>query len=131
MKNRFIAATAEYSDYGRNVPAPYMRGSFTLESIPQTASFTVTALGFYDAYVNGTRVTKGIMAPYVSNPDGVVVFDRYDIRRLLRVGKNTIGLILGNGFTNAFGGFTWGFDKADFRSFWNAFGVSKGVFSKA
>ena len=23
------------------------------------------------------------------------------------------------------------FDKADFRSFWNAFGVSKGVFSKA
>ncbi len=116
MKNRFIAATAEYSDYGRNVPAPYMRGSFTLESIPQTASFTVTALGFYDAYVNGTRVTKGIMAPYVSNPDGVVVFDRYDIRRLLRVGKNTIGLILGNGFTNAFGGFTWGFDKADFRA---------------
>ena len=112
----FIAATKEFADYGREVPAPYLRGKFVLEKFPAAAKLTITALGFYDAYINGARITKGILAPYIGNPDQVVVYDEYDIRPYLREGENVLGLILGNGFANNFGGYVWDFDKASFRA---------------
>ena len=43
-------------------------------------------------------------------------YDTYDVHTLLRQGKNCIGLLLGNGISNAIGGFVWDFDKASFRS---------------
>lgn len=94
-----------------------MRGVFALgdENI-ENAKIRITALGFYDLYVNGTRVTKGILAPYISNPDQVVVYDEYDIAALLKKGKNAIGLILGNGFTNNYGGVPWDIHLAKFRA---------------
>ena len=112
----FIAATKEFADYGREVPAPYLRGKFALKKLPSSAKLTVTALGFYDVYLNGIRITKGILAPYICNPDQVVVYDEYDILPFLREGENVLGLILGNGFTNNFGGYVWDFDKASFRA---------------
>lgn len=113
---RFVSAGEEYCDFDRRVPAPYMRGTFLLEKEAENAFITITALGFYDLYVNGARITKGILAPYISNPDQIVVYDRYDVKRYLRRGKNAVGLILGNGFSNGFGGFVWEFDKAPFRA---------------
>lgn len=112
----FIAATKEFADYDREVPAPYLRGKFALKKLPSSAKLTVTALGFYDVYLNGIRITKGILAPYICNPDQVVVYDEYDILPFLREGENVLGLILGNGFTNNFGGYVWDFDKAPFRA---------------
>lgn len=34
---------------------------------------------------------------------------------ILKNGKNTLGIVLGNGLRNAWGGFIWDFDKAVFR----------------
>ncbi len=116
FENVFKAATREYSDFERDVPAPYIRGSFTLKLRPKQAEIAVTALGFYDLYINGARVTKGILAPYIGNPDQVVVYDRYEISAHLRAGENVVGLILGNGFTNNYGGLPWDIDKASFRA---------------
>lgn len=113
---RFIKATEEYSDYDRHVPAPYMRGVFQVNVLPDSAKLTITALGFYDVFINGIRVSKGILAPYISNPDQIVVFDTYDILPYIRCGENVIGLLLGNGFTNSFGGIPWDFQKETFRS---------------
>lgn len=112
----FRAASKEFSGYEKDVPAPYMRGSFFLESVPKSAEISITALGFYDLYINGKRLTKGILAPYISNPDQVVVYDKYEIAAFLRKGKNVLGLILGNGFTNNYGGMPWDIDKASFRA---------------
>lgn len=116
LEKSFIAATKEYSDYYRNVPAPYIRGTFTLEGMPKKSEIVITALGFYDLYINGRRITKGILAPYICNPEQVVVYDSYEIGDYLRLGKNVIGLILGNGFTNNYGGRPWEIDKASFRA---------------
>ena len=116
FESTFIAATREFADYDKIVPAPYMRAAFTLNKAPQSARISITALGFYDLYVNGTRITKGILAPYISNPDQVVVYDLYDVAPLLQKGKNVIGLLLGNGFSNNFGGISWDLEKAPFRA---------------
>ncbi len=116
FSEKFIKATEEYCDYSRYVPAPYMRRSFVLEKAPEKAEITLTALGFYRLYINGTDITKGILAPYISNSDQTVYFDNYDITKYLTAGKNTVAFILGNGHQNCFGGHVWHHDMVRYRS---------------
>ncbi|MDO5327622.1 MAG: family 78 glycoside hydrolase catalytic domain [Clostridia bacterium] len=111
----FIKATQEMCDFDHHVPAPYIRKTFSLGFQPSRAEITVCGLGFYELYINGQNITKGPLAPYISNPDDVCYYDRYDLSGLLKKGKNSVGVLLGNGFRNAFGGFIWDFDKAACR----------------
>lgn len=116
MNKRFVKATEEFSDYGNYVPAPYMRKSFDIDIIPDFAEISICGLGFYILYINGVDVTKGLLAPYISNHDHYCYYDTYDIKEYLKKGKNVIGVILGNGMKNSFGGNVWDFDKAETRS---------------
>lgn len=116
FERTFKAAGTEYADYDKMVPAPYLRGTFGLNGAPESVRIRITAAGFYDLYINGVRITKGILAPYIGNPDHFLVYDEYDLTPHVREGKNVLGIILGNGFNNAYGGFIWDFDKAPFRS---------------
>lgn len=112
---KFIAANKKVCDYDCHVAAPLFRRSFKIESIPKKAIFTVCGLGFYGFYLNGERMTKGQLAPYINNPNDILYYDKYDFTEKLKVGENVIGIMLGNGFFNCFGGFMWGFDKAPWR----------------
>lgn len=114
MFNRFIKATNEYTDKNKNVPAPYIRRAFELDFAPERATVSIVASGFYELYVNGARITKGYLAPYISNPDDVLFYDVYDVAPFLKRGKNAVGVILGNGFANQSIS-SWDFDKAEFR----------------
>ena len=112
---QFICASEEYSEYDRFVPAPYFRKVF----VPVSADcrLRVTGLGFYRVWINGTEITKGLLAPYISNPDDLVYFDDYDLSPYIRAnGKNALGFQLGNGMQNAPGGAIWDFHKAAFRA---------------
>ncbi|MBE6651970.1 MAG: hypothetical protein E7610_00975 [Ruminococcaceae bacterium] len=111
--NTFITATREYNTFDTPVPAYCFRRSVTAEG-EVTATLRVAVCGFYDLYLNGEKITKGYLAPYISNPDDLVYADEYEIT--LHKGENVIGLILGNGFQNNPGGYIWDFDKASFRS---------------
>ncbi len=116
LSKKFVSATLEYADWEREVPAPYMRRCFELEGLPDSASLTVCGLGFYRLFVNGREITRTHLAPYLTNPDQMLVYDAYDVGLYLREGKNTLGFLLGNGFQNNFGGFIWLFQEAPFRS---------------
>ena len=113
---KFVSATREKSTTKKNVPAPYMRRDIILDRIPEKAEITVCGLGFYELFVNGRRITKGHLSPYIVNPDEVLPYDTYDITDMLVYGENTFAFILGNGMQNAFGGFIWDFQKARFNS---------------
>lgn len=115
ISKKFIAANYGVADFDNVVHAPYLRKTFNLDFIPETAEITICGLGFYELYINGVNVTKGALAPYISNPDEVCYYDNYDVKKYLKTGKNAIGVILGNGFRNSFGGFVWDFEKADCR----------------
>lgn len=115
MNKTFIKATADYCDFYKHLPAPYLRKTFDVNFIPQKAELSVCGLGFYVLYVNGTDITKGMFAPYISSPDKIMYYDTYDIKPYLKEGTNVIGIILGNGFMNPFGGAIWDFDKAAWR----------------
>lgn len=116
FSTKFISATKDYSTFFHSVPAPYIRKSFELDNELKKAEITICGLGFYELYINGTKITKGYLAPYISNPDDILYYDNYDLTSLLRVGKNVIGIMLGNGMQNSVGGQIWCFDEARFRS---------------
>lgn len=112
---KFVCATREYASPEHHVSAPLFRRSFMLASLPDKAELIITGLGFYELFVNGERVTKGYLAPYISNPDDIIYYDRYDLAKYLNKGENVIGIILGNGMNNAMT-HTWEFSEAVFRS---------------
>lgn len=116
FSKKFICATKEYNTYDRHIPSPYFKKIFTLESKPSLATLTICACGFYELYVNGQKITKGILAPYISNPDHIIYYDKYDILPLVNVGENVLVVQLGNGMQNAQGGLIWDFDLASWRS---------------
>ena len=116
MNGNFIKASEKYCTLQNYVAAPLLRKSFTISSSVISARIAVCGLGFYILTVNGKDVTKGHIAPYVSNPDDCCYYDEYDVTELIVTGENVIGIILGNGFINSIGGEVWDFDKASFRS---------------
>ena len=69
---QFIHAGPAYSTLTEYVPAPYLRKSFRLEVLPEKAELLICGLGFYELYVNGRRITKGLLSPYISNPDDII-----------------------------------------------------------
>lgn len=109
----FIAATTEYNTLEKAVPAPYLRKSFVCDA-DVVGKLKIAACGFYELYINGNRITKGFLAPYISNTDDYIYYDEYEVK--LQKGENVIGLLLGNGLQNNPGGYIWDFDKAPFRS---------------
>ena len=109
----FIRASEAYNTFEHHVPAPYLRRAFQADHEAK-ANVIITALGFYELYLNGERITKGRLAPYINNPDDLVYYDTYEVT--LRAGENVLGVWLGNGFTNNPGGHIWDFDIAAFRA---------------
>lgn len=115
MEKKFIAASQIAADFDMPVAAPYLRRSFALDAIPSEASISICGLGFYALWINGREITKGPMAPYISNPDDLCYYDTYDLTGMLTAGKNSIGILLGNGLMNPFGGGVWNFDRVAWR----------------
>ena len=112
---QFICASKEYTTYHHFIPAPYFRKTFAAGAAD--GRLRVTGLGFYRVWINGTEITKGLLAPYISNPDDIVYYDDYDLSPYLRPNaENVLGFQLGNGMLNAPGGATWDFEKAPFRA---------------
>ena len=112
---KFVAATREVSSYERPQPAPLMRRSFCVDEAVRAVRLTIGAPGFYELTLNGRRITRGHLAPYISNPDHYIYYDEYDLTRLVRPGRNVMGIVLGNGMQDCFCGHVWDFEKAAWR----------------
>ena len=117
MNKQFICATRERNTFERHVSAPYLRRSFTLPQKPDRAELSICGLGFYVLFVNGKNVTKGMLAPYISNPDHFCYYDTYDVAPYLEAGENVIGVILGNGWYNVSEKDGWNFKKAVWKDY--------------
>jgi len=79
-------------------PAPYFRRSFSLPGAVRSASLTITALGLYEAEINGKPVGDHIFAPGWTDYGKQVPYQTYDVTALLRSGENVLGTILGEGW---------------------------------
>ena len=98
---QFFCECAERSTYQTHIPAPLFRKSFFLAEENAAGTLVIAGLGFYELFVNGRKITKGWLAPYISNPDHIVYYDKYSISEYLQKGENVIGVMLGDGFLNS------------------------------
>ncbi len=111
----FIRSSEKYCKPENPVPAPYFRKSFEVtERQIKSAELLICGLGFYELSLNGEDITKGFLAPYRSNHDHYVYFDRYEVMDKLTAGRNVIGVLLGNGFQNPLVD-NWKFGKTPWR----------------
>jgi alpha-L-rhamnosidase len=86
-------------------PAPHLRRSFTVAGQVASARLHVTALGVYEARLNGQRVGDAYLAPGWTDYNQRVLYQCYDVTGLVRPGENVLGAILGDGWYSGFVGF--------------------------
>jgi alpha-L-rhamnosidase len=90
-------------------PAMYLRRLFSLTQPVVAARLYVTALGGYEARLNGQRVGDALLTPEVSQYGKRVLYQTYDVSALLKTGQNALGLLVGDGWYGSFDGrFAWG-----------------------
>jgi alpha-L-rhamnosidase len=88
-------------DTGGPARLPLLAVDFHLPSAPVTARLHATALGSYEASVNGVRAGRALLEPGYTDYGTRLIYATYDITDALRPGDNTVGLSLGNGIAHA------------------------------
>ena len=81
-----------------SIPAPYLRKTFFVGARVTRARLYATALGLYEARLNGQRVGDIQLAPGWTDYRRRVHYQAFDVTPLLVVGDNTLGAILGDGW---------------------------------
>ena len=78
--------------------ASYFRNEINLDKAVENAEVYICGLGYYELYLNGSKVGDHVLDPAPSNYDKQAYYVNYDITEALKSGKNAFGIILGNGF---------------------------------
>ncbi len=79
--------------------AALLRKDFQLSAAIQSARLTITALGAYQAFLNGKPIApQNLLDPGWTDFDKRVLYQTYDVTTLVTTGDNTIAAILGAGW---------------------------------
>lgn len=84
----------------RDQPAPLFRKHFSLTRKVRTATLTISAAGYYIAYINGQPLENNFLDPAWTNFRKRIYYTSYNVTSLLKIGDNALCASLGNGFYN-------------------------------
>lgn len=84
----------------RDHPAPLFRKQFTLTRKVAKATLSISAAGYYIAFINGKSLNNNILDPAWTDFSKRIYYSSYDVTSLLLPGNNAICTSLGNGFYN-------------------------------
>lgn len=84
--------------HGSQEPSPLLRREFVVPGAIKEARLKIVGLGFYEAYINGTRVGDGVLDPPPSQFDKTAFSRTFDVTKLLKEGNNAIGVELGRSY---------------------------------
>lgn len=90
----------------RRYPADYFLKTFNVKDVKK-ARLYITALGLYEAKINGKRVGDFVLAPGSTDYNKRVQYQTYDCLNLLKEGENTLEVVLGDGWFRSTNG-SWG-----------------------
>lgn len=79
---------------------PIFRKEFEIEKELKRAVAYVSGLGHFDMFLNSQKVGNNFLDPGWTKYDKCALYVAHDITDQLHVGKNAIGIMLGNGFYN-------------------------------
>ncbi|MDL2278225.1 glycoside hydrolase family 78 protein [Parabacteroides sp. OttesenSCG-928-G07] len=116
--------TFGYADPSHYGSLSMLRTVFNTENSKkiQQAKMYVTAMGAYEMYINGKKMTDDWFNPGMSQYRETLTYHTYDVTNLLKNGDNAIGAILGPGFYTGYMTFTPGN--------YNFFGDSEALLAK-
>jgi alpha-L-rhamnosidase len=97
------------------VEGPLLRKVFALDKPVRRATVFISGLGMYELHVNGKKVGNNELDPGFTAYDRRVLYATYDITASLHQGRNSLGVMLGNGWYNYAVPAAWDFDKAPWR----------------
>jgi alpha-L-rhamnosidase len=100
----FVAPAWE-EDVSASQPAPYVRSTFSVGAEPVRARLHITALGIYDAAINGQPVGDHRLAPGWTAYDARVHVQTFDVTAQLRAGDNVIEAVVADGWYRGWLGF--------------------------
>lgn len=89
---------AEHPSTGVDRPAYVLEHRFELEAAVSAAWLHATALGVYEAFVNGARVGDHELAPGFTSYDETLYAQTYDVGPMLQRGQNTVTFVLSDGW---------------------------------
>lgn len=79
-------------------PAMLLRTGFEVSKPVVAARLYATALGAYDARINGQKVSEAILAPEITVAKDHVLYQTHDVTALIAQGENALGAVVGDGF---------------------------------
>ena len=77
---------------------PVFYQTFRVPEGTKSARLYVTGLGLYEAYLNGEKAGRDLLAPFCNDYNEAVQIQTYDAGGLLRAGENRIAILTGNGW---------------------------------
>ncbi len=83
---------------GESAPCPHLRKPFNLGRPVVSARLYITALGLYEAWINGRRIGDEVLNPGWTDFRKRVRYRTYDVTSLLGSGANVLGVVLGDGW---------------------------------
>ncbi len=95
-------------DTSRAQAAPLLRHEFTIGSRIAQARLYITALGVYEATLNGVVISDAILNPGWTKYDSRLLYHTFDVTHLLHKGQNALGAILADGWYRGRLGFNGG-----------------------
>lgn len=99
------------------LPSLMLRKTFQTKGDVKRALLHISAAGYYDAKINGKRVSEDWLNPGYTHYDKRNLYLTHDVTSLLKQGNNVITATLGNGFYNEYAAMAvWQFDKAAWRN---------------
>lgn len=113
---KYIKAANAPSAYSLYDPVPLFRKEFDIDlSRVESAEIVVQSPGFGCYYINGKNITDDVFISAFSDYSKILWYNKYDVTALLKNGKNTLGVIVGNGFFNEPFETVWKFNEAGWR----------------
>lgn len=83
-------------------PAAYLRTDFRAAKPVARATLFATALGWFDAHLNGKRVTNDRFIPGWTDYHKRVYYRAYDVTPMIRAGDNAFGAVLSDGWFSGY-----------------------------
>jgi alpha-L-rhamnosidase len=96
--------TAEWIRFEWNPVVPYLRKDFRITKKLVSARIKSTALGVYELWLNGNRVSNEVLQPGWTDYRKRVYYREYDLTEVLLAGKNVLGAIVAPGWYAGFVG---------------------------
>jgi alpha-L-rhamnosidase len=89
-------------------PSPLLRKSFAINKQPKQAFLYVSALGYYEIWLNGKRIGEQLQAPEWTNYFTRLQYQSFDLGEQLEEGENVLAATLADGWClGRMGGIKW------------------------